>query len=131
MPFAGKTHKKSIYSVAVGNGEWVTNEQNTSYFYAATAGFNRRYQDVSICRGNIEGNVIPGKIDGLECHLPFSGIEHKPPVYEYLKTMDPRTQWVKRANGNHPESAIVTGRDDDDNLYSCRAWAERNLFPGK
>lgn len=133
MPFAGKTHRKNIYSVAVGSGDWVKNQQNTSYNYAASAGVNKEYEDVHICRGIVDGNLVPGKIDRLECHIPFDGTERKPAVYEFLRTSysNSGVSWVTRSNGNYPSGALASGKDDDDDLYSCRAWKDMNLFPGK
>lgn len=39
--------------------------------------------------------------------------------------------WERARNGNFPTTAISSGTDRGENLYSCRVWYNQDLVPGK
>lgn len=145
IPYWGKELTFSKFQVLNKDFKW-QDIDNSIPGNSLTAGYeadkNNREKplnhDLYICRGEYKRNVIPGKVSGNICYIPFSGQEIPLFEYEVLTSDDPeKLKWVK--GDNIPQGAVNGGQEKisqgnetfSQKNYICRAYYQEEVFPGK
>lgn len=83
-----------------------------------------------VCRAQIRGNVVPGKVVGTKCNIAWFGREVILPQYQVL-TSSFRPHWISAGRGYLPPNAMIGGHERNQTLYVCQTYYSHGMHPGK
>lgn len=85
IPYGGgKEAKHTSYKVATGNATWVPYNNGENLGNLVSTGFSKTGTQIIVCRGNYNGCLLPGKLEGHACYVAAESAEHKLNDFEVL-----------------------------------------------
>lgn len=84
IPSGGKEYQHKTYEVFAGFKWWVPAKNGGFSSNSVLSGVAKNGDFVYVCRGNLNGALLPGKLHGYYCYVAANSCEHKLSTYEVL-----------------------------------------------
>lgn len=111
---------------------WIPRRYGDRIFPGMVKGGSQPYpfSNLYLCRAAYKGGLHPGKLFQGHCNIGWGGKEIVLDRYEVLVSHWP-LHWIATSHDDIPWGAIRTGFQHDGPLYTCHAWYEGGIHPGK